>query len=160
MRMILPVLALFILSACNQKSEMSVSQAYAFATAASSQNGAVFLTIENTGADDRLLSAVTAAAERVEIHEMVLEDATMHMRQVDSITLPAGETISLSPKGHHLMLMNLAAPLAEGTPIDLTLFFAKAGEIPVQVAVMPPGQKPGAGANEVSSPDHGEHAHP
>ncbi len=47
----------------------------------------------------------------------------MEMRQVDQIELPAGETVNLEPGGMHIMLLELPAPLEEGTTVELTLTF-------------------------------------
>lgn len=68
----------------------------------------------------------------------------MTMREmVDGLGLPAGSTVSLRPGGHHLMLMDLAAPLLEGARFDLVLILEQAGEVPVTVEVR--DEAPGAG---------------
>ncbi len=59
----------------------------------------------------------------------------MTMQQVDSIVLPAGETVMLMPGGYHIMLLDLAAPLEVGQTFDVTLTFANAGSITVSVEV-------------------------
>ena len=59
----------------------------------------------------------------------------MTMREVDSIEIPAGETVALEPGGYHVMLMDLAGPLEAGTTFELTLEFEQAGEQTVEVTV-------------------------
>lgn len=59
----------------------------------------------------------------------------MTMREVDKIVLPAGETVSLKPGGYHIMLLDLVAPLEAGSTISVTLTFATAGEITIDVPV-------------------------
>lgn len=59
----------------------------------------------------------------------------MTMREVDKIVLPAGETVSLKPGGYHIMLLDLVAPLEVGSTISVTLTFATAGEITIDVPV-------------------------
>ena len=60
---------------------------------------------------------------------------SMTMQEVDSIAIPAGEKVALEPGGYHVMLMELAKPLEVGSTFELTLTFAKAGDITVEVEV-------------------------
>jgi copper(I)-binding protein len=48
---------------------------------------------------------------------------TMTMQQVDSVDLPAGETVALEPGGYHIMLLDLVAPLEVGAEVEVTLSF-------------------------------------
>jgi copper(I)-binding protein len=59
----------------------------------------------------------------------------MTMRPVEFVELPAGVAVEMKPGGHHIMLMDLAKPLAAGTTFKLTLTFEKAGEITIDVPV-------------------------
>lgn len=56
----------------------------------------------------------------------------MGMREISSLTLPAGEEVTLEPGGYHIMLMDLAGPISEGDTVPVTLTFEKAGEITVE----------------------------
>lgn len=56
-----------------------------------------------------------------EVHEMKLEGDVMRMRAIPSLELPAGQPVELKPGGHHLMLMDLKAPLMPDTAIPVTL---------------------------------------
>jgi copper(I)-binding protein len=64
----------------------------------------------------------------------------MRMRQVASIDVPAGGTVSLEPGGLHIMLIDLREPLKQGETLPLTLTFAKAGKVTVQVPVKSPAE--------------------
>ncbi len=88
------------------------------------------LVIHNSGAnEDRLLSAESPAASRVELHEMSMENDVMKMRKIEGgIALPAGETVALDGK-QHLMFMDVAKPFAKGDSVKVTLTFEKAGKI-------------------------------
>ena len=70
--------------------------------------------------------------------DMDMGDGAMSMQEVDSIPLPAGETVSLEPGGYHIMLLELAEPLEDGTTFELTLMFEEAGEQTVTVTVGEP----------------------
>lgn len=105
--------------------------------------GAVYVRgIQNTGVlADRLLSASTPVAGRVEIHRMQMQGDVMQMRAVPALDLPAGSTVTLkhgTPDGHHLMLLGLKAPLKDGDRFPVTLTFEKAGSHTVQVWVQTP----------------------
>jgi len=103
-------------------------------------NGAAFMTITNaTSQDDRVISAETSIAQRVELHETVELDGVMSMiPQPDGFPLPAGATLELKPGGKHVMLMGLVNPLAPGQTYELTLNFEKAGPITIEVPVREP----------------------
>ena len=117
-----------------------VDSAWARPTVAGQRAGGGYVRIENRAATaDRLISARSPAAERVEIHAMSMEGDVMRMRQIDGIDLPAGRAVELKPGGLHLMFMELKAPLQAGTRFPLTLRFEKAGELAVTVAVETPG---------------------
>lgn len=73
----------------------------------------------------KLVAVASSAAGRAELHEMKHEGGMMKMRQVESIPLPAGQTVKLQPGGWHIMLFDLKAPLAAGqkAPLQLTVAF-------------------------------------
>ena len=89
-----------------------VTQAWSRATPGGSKVAGGYLTIENKGpAPDRLLSASTDAAKKVEIHEMTVNDGVMTMRPVESgLPFAPGHTVKFAPGGHHLMIIGLTAP--------------------------------------------------
>lgn len=93
--------------------------------------------IRNDGADaDTLLGASTDVSQAVEIHSMEMEGGVMTMRPLpEGLTIPAGETASLKPQGYHVMLINLTRDLRPGDRFQLTLTFAKAGDVAVNVVV-------------------------
>lgn len=74
----------------------------------------------------RLVGASTPAAGVTEIHEMKMENDVMKMRAVAGVDLVPGKAFELRPGAHHVMLMDLKAPLAKGSTIPLTLRLRKA----------------------------------
>lgn len=115
---------------------LSVSDAWARATPGSAPTGAVYLTIES-GDGDRLLGATvpTAVAASASIHRTLDEDGMVSMESVDVLEIPAGEAVELAPGGAHIMLVDLAAPLAEGTRFELALDFDSKPDEVVSVTV-------------------------
>jgi copper(I)-binding protein len=73
-----------------------------------------------------LVGVSTPVAGVAEVHEMKLEGNVMRMRPIASLELPAGQPVELKPGGHHLMLMDLKAPLKPDTRVPVTLTFRNA----------------------------------
>ncbi len=118
--------------------------------------GALYMTIANTGGlDDALIGAsvdpsvamsatlhetVEVAASMTTVVGMPAETAgsgetMMEMRPVDRIVAPANGSVALEPGGYHIMLMDLAEPLAVGSTVGLTLTFENSGEMEVNADV-------------------------
>lgn len=100
-------------------------------------NGGAFMTIVNAGRNsDRLVSATSAAAQTVELHETTEEGGVMKMRPVPGgFEVPANGRLELKPGGKHVMLIGIVAPLVADQEIEVTLNFEKAGAITVKVPV-------------------------
>ena len=118
---------------------ITIEQPYARATLAGQSNGAAYFTLNNHGADDRLLTVKAAVATQVELHHMSMDNGVMRMRQLEAIDVPAGTSVKLKPGSLHLMLVGLKAPLKTGAAFPMTLTFEKAGEMTIQVAVQGAG---------------------
>lgn len=113
--------------------------------------GAAFLAVMNeSGTDDRLVGASADVSRSTELHTHVRDGEVMRMRQVDAIDVPAGQTTMLEPGGLHVMFLGLKAPLKSGETFPLTLSFAEAGEVTVEVQV-----KDMATMSPTSTGDHG-----
>lgn len=138
---------------------IEINGAWARTSPSEVDTGAAYMTITGGTDDDSLLKveAPSTIAGMAQIHEMVpvsggsdssmamgsddMTDGTggegaMVMQEVKGgLEIPAGKTVELAPGGYHVMLMELAAPLKEGSTFDLTLTFEKAGEKTVSVEV-------------------------
>ena len=122
--------------------DLRVEHPYALPTAPGARTGAVYLRlIRNPGKSaDRLVSATTPIAARVELHNSSI-DATgvMRMREIDAIEVPASTDVSIRHGGGlHLMLIDLQAPLKNGDRFPLTLRFERSGAVEVKVWVQQP----------------------
>jgi len=122
--------------------KITIGHPYAWATAAPGQPASVYVTLDNQGEADRLVSASTTAALRVELHEMAMDGDVMRMRQLPAIELPAGQSVELKPGGLHMMLIGPRAPLKVGEGLLLKLKFEKAGEVTVYATIEAAGSKP------------------
>jgi copper(I)-binding protein len=113
-----------------------VESAWARPTVPGQVVGGGFLRIRGGAVPDRLMAASTDAAQATELHAMQWDGTVMRMRQVDGVDVPAGQTVELKPGGTHVMLIGLVRPLTVGAQFPLTLRFAKAGEVKVDMTVM------------------------
>ena len=120
-----------------QSGPLTIDGAWARATPAGAPTGAIYLRIRNRGdTPDRLLAASTPAAGRVELHIHVHEGNVARMQQVPVIEIPRHGAVSLAPGGGHIMLLDPKGGLAEGARILLTLTFASAGTVTLEVPVL------------------------
>ena len=99
-------------------------------------NGVGYVTLTNHGKADRLLSASSPVAGRVEIHEsMVMGGKAMMHPRPRGVDLPAGKTVALKPEGLHMMLIGLKKPLKVGETVPVNLRFEKSGSVEVAFKV-------------------------
>lgn len=99
------------------------------------KTGAAYFTIRNNGAADKLTGLAADISARVQLHDMEMDGNIMRMRKLDSLPLPASETVKVAPGGLHVMLIGLTAPLKPGDTFPMRLTFEKAGTIEVSVTV-------------------------
>ncbi|PHV11052.1 copper chaperone PCu(A)C [Chitinimonas sp. BJB300] len=120
-----------------KKGGLEIHHPWARATTTGSQTGAVYLKVNNSGAEADTLLGATAPdiTEKAEIHNHINDNGVMRMRQVDKVDIPAKGNVLFKPGSYHIMLFNLQRPLQEGSKLPLTLKFAKAGEVKVEVKV-------------------------
>ena len=124
------------------QAQMQIEKPWARATAPGARVAGGYLLIRNRGAADRLVSASSPAAAKVELHVHVNDNGVMKMRQVRGYDVPAKGEFELKPGGAHLMFVDIKRPFKEGEKIPATLRFEKAGEIKVQFEVGSLGGRP------------------
>jgi copper(I)-binding protein len=113
--------------------------------------GGGYLSITNNGPEsDRLVTVSSDRAKSVQIHQMVINDGIMIMRELhDGIEVPAGKTIAFKPGAYHLMFMDVVKPFNRGETLKATLTFAKAGSVEVAFLV-------GSAGGDMSAPAEAE----
>ncbi len=138
----------FLLSACGtsaptiSKGAIEISAPFANAVGVG-ENSAAFMSIKNNGSEaDTLFKASCDAAMMVTIMDSKMEGDVMSMSDVTGIEMPAGSTVELKSGGYHIMLMDLKQELKAGSTISITLEFAKAGKITLDVPVNAIGSMP------------------
>lgn len=96
-----------------------------------------FMAIHNTATQaDRLLSAASDEAARIEIHEVLQDGDVMRMRHMpDGLPIPGNGSVELRPGSYHLMLIAPKRRYAEGETVHIRLRFEHAGAADVAFPV-------------------------
>ena len=145
------LLALALMTGAQAADSLAFSNAWVRATPPNAKVAGGFVDIRNAGKSaDRLISASSDAAGRVEIHEMKMAGEVMQMRHLsEGLVISAGQSVQLKPGSYHLMLMAPKKPIAEGQKVTITLVFEKAGKRAVEftAAKQPPVAAPGSAHN-------------
>ena len=119
-----------------KKGDLVVEHARTRATAGGQKVAAGYLDLRNGGKEaDRVIGAFTPAAERIELHVVIMEREVMKMREVKSFDVPAGGKIELRPGGPHLMIMGIKRAFKKDERIPVTLRFEKAGDLAIELLV-------------------------
>ena len=83
---------------------------------------AAYLTINNTGDKDRVLTEVTSPQfSHIMMHRSQVIDGVARMLHQDTLTIPAHGKLVLEPGGYHLMMPSPEPALHEGDCVELTL---------------------------------------
>lgn len=125
-----------VVTAVADTGAISVNDPYFRETIPGQSRTAGFFAVANSGGIDCVLAAAhSSTAERLEIHEHSHRDGVMQMRQVQSLTIPAGASVALSPGGYHLMVFGTQAPYRAGEQVPVSLDFGDCGQLDVMFAV-------------------------
>ncbi len=137
--------------------DIELSGAWARAMLPGQPAGGGYIAITNRGTQaDRLVSASSARAGRVELHTMEIVDDVMTMRPVkDGVTIEPGQTVTFAPGGMHVMFLDVAEPFADGDSVPVTLEFEKAGRAEMSFEVH---GRENAPADEAQGDDSGHGA--
>ncbi len=136
------ILCAVALSACARRdSALPIEVRAAWARAADSATvTAVYLTVLNHEAQSvTLVSASSAAAESVTLHETMQMSGMVHMMPLDSAqTIAAGDSLVLAEGAKHLMLTGLRRTLVGGDSVPLVLTLGDGRVLRATAAVRAP----------------------
>jgi periplasmic copper chaperone A len=136
----LALAASLALAACGTKDQgapVTVDHAWVRAMAPGQTGTAAYLRLTSDTAA-KLIAVSSPAAKSVELHGSEMRDGIMSMRAVESLDLPARETVELKPGGLHLMMMAVQTPLKDGDSVSLTLSIQPQGGPPRKVEISIP----------------------
>ena len=126
--------------------QVEIENPWSRATPPGAKLGAGYMILRNkSGAPDRLVSAASPLARKVETHVTIRDGEILRMREVKGYESPANGSYELKPGGSHLMLVDIKKPFKDGDKVPLTLRFEKAGEVKIELPVR--AAAPGSGGH-------------
>jgi copper(I)-binding protein len=97
---------------------------------------AIYFTITNeSDVSDTLSGVRSTAAEETGLHMSMQMDRTMHMAALQSLPVPAQDSVLFAPLGAHVMLTRTTRRYAAGDTLPLTLTFASGQTVEVRAGV-------------------------
>ncbi|NND49022.1 MAG: copper chaperone PCu(A)C [Rhizobiales bacterium] len=130
---------------------LSIDHPWARVTIAN-RPAAGYMKIINHGDEpDRVVSASSPLADRVELHTHTMIDGVMKMRPVGTIEVPAKGEVELAPGGLHLMIMGLKEAPKPGEVLPVSVVFEQAGSIDLEFNVVEPREPSPAPAMDHST---------
>ena len=110
--------------------DLTIRDGWVRASIGQAPNSAAYMMLMTEGdTADKLIAGSSPVAEKVELHNHILEDGVAKMRQVKVIDVAPGDMTVLEPGGLHVMLMGLKDKLEDGAEVPLTLTFENAGDV-------------------------------
>lgn len=138
----LALISVQVLAHTHEKGDIQVRHPWSRATPPGAKVAVGYMEIRNVGTQpDRLLSATTPVAQRVEMHVTQRDGEVMKMREVKTFEIPARERYALRPGGSHLMLVDIVQPLEKGERFTMKLRFERAGELEIELEVQERGSR-------------------
>ena len=139
----LALLLVAVAGACRAPEELAVTGGYAYAVPGGSEVS-VYFTIRNPAdRPDTVVHVNAAEAAGVMFHRNVTVGGLVTMEHLETVVVPARDSLVLEPGGIHLMLTDVR-PAASGDSLRLSLAFARAGNRLIAVPVLAPGDEPPA----------------
>jgi copper(I)-binding protein len=117
--------ALLMAVAGSAAAEIKASDAWVRATPPGSKVAAAYLTLTNTGDEERrLLKIVSTVTDEVTLHRTSMtSEGVARMWPLAMLALAPGEILKLEPNGVHVMFNALKSPLVAGQKVPLTIKF-------------------------------------
>jgi len=125
--------------------KIEIEKPYTFVTPNGAKVSAGYMKIENESNKQDVLQSVSnvSFAERVEIHEMTMENQVMKMRPLkNGLTIKGDSEVYLKPSGYHIMFIGLKEPIVKGKKYKATLNFKNAGSINIEFKAVGRGYHP------------------
>ncbi len=84
------------------------------------------ITLQNNSSEDIILTQISLShAQRVEIHESVMENEVSKMLKLENLSIKAGETLDMGERSLHFMVFGLDKNLSVGNVINGKFEFLK-----------------------------------
>lgn len=140
--------ATLLISACAPAKVLYVDQAWIRLSANNDMPSGGYFTVHGGEEDVRLLSVISPAVLRVEMHESIERDGVMSMQTVNGINIPARTDVTFGPGGAHLMIWGINEGIKKQGKLPLTFIFSNGDRIIVDAVIR------AAGSGEGTPPAH------
>ena len=137
-----------ILAACGQAKLLYVDQAWVRLSANDKMPSAGYFTVHGGDEDVRLLSVISPAVLRLEMHESIEKDGMMSMEPLKTADIPAGENVTFGPGGKHLMIWSINPAVKTQGKLPLTFIFSNGDRIIVDAVIRSAGDGTPAAGDE------------
>jgi len=114
--------------------KIEIEKPYTFFTPNGAKVSAGYMKIENESNKQDVLQSVSnvSFADKVEIHEMTMENQVMKMRPLKKgLVIKADSEVYLKPSGYHIMFIGLKEQISKGKEYKATLNFKNAGSVDI-----------------------------
>jgi len=118
---------------------------------------AAYFTVHGGSTAMNLVEITSPDAERVEMHEMRMENGLMRMATLAQAPVPAKGTLVFAPGGNHAMLWGIRQPAIAAGKIHLVFHFTDGRQVEADAPVQRPGEVPAMGAMNMSAGNHEGH---
>lgn len=131
------------LGACAQEKQLYVDDAWVRLAAVQGRPAAGYFAIHGGPTDATLINVSTDVAIRTEMHESKMAaGGGMTMDAIQSLPIPALQTIQFAPGGKHVMLFDVNPGIKPGAAITFTYTFADGLRIQQDARVVAAGDPP------------------
>lgn len=114
----------------DQTGTVGWTRGYLVKPAAGSPAALYFWATNPTAQADTATAVRLAAADSARIHRtMAMGNGMEHMTPVAGLPIPAHDTVHFAPGGLHVMVFGLDSALARGDSAQVTVTFARAGDV-------------------------------
>ncbi len=121
-----------------RQGDMQVRHAWMHAPFQPGGASAAFFRLINTGREiDRLVAVSSPDAHRAAIHIHASEGGYYRMRRLRGVEVHPGAPVMFRPGGLHIMLIDIKVASAETEFVRLRLRFERAGEMQLEVPIVP-----------------------
>ena len=118
---------------------IKITQAWTLASPEYITSRPVYMTIENTGPADELVSASSPFAEHARLQLTHINKLGItNFEPVKSIPLPAHQKTALEPGKLHILLMDITTPFQQGMEVPVRLVFKNAPAQNIRVLIGSP----------------------
>jgi copper(I)-binding protein len=135
--MIMFLLSAAALAETYTEGALTISDPWSRETPPGVSKGVAYMKITNNGDSSvPLTDAETTKAGDVTLHQSKRKGDLVTMEYVEGgLTIPAGETVALEPRGYHFMLDDLDRGLVRNESVAMTLFFEGTSAMNIKIRV-------------------------